>query len=156
MPENTQTPVAQPNGQPSIQDHINGQKQALVNKAQEIINASHNIIDSWVHNFMMSEKVKNKRTEQVNMLLGFINQIANEGHTAINEIGIEIKDPSISNRVLECNNTLMTAARNVLEAVKKQEEDFQNELKNAMMQAQAQVQAQASSGPKTEVKAQEA
>lgn len=142
------TPMTAPQQQPTIQDHVNGQKHALVTKAQELINISHSVIDSWLNNFLIAEKVKTKRTDQVNQLLGFINQIANEGVPQINTIGNEIKDPAISNKVLECNNVIMTAARNVLTSIQEQEAAFQAELQKAMQPPQT--------GPKTEVKTQEA
>jgi hypothetical protein len=139
------TPAPQPAAQPSLQDHVTAQKQAVVVKAQETVNTMHQIIDSWVQNFVMAEKVKTKRTDQVNMLLGFINQLANEGMPQINACGTEIVDPVMSNRVLECNNIIMTAAKNVLTNVQQQEAAFQAELQAAM-----------NPPGKTEVKAKEA
>ena len=139
------TPAPQPAAQPSLQDHVVAQKQAVVAKAQETVNTMHQIIDSWVQNFVMAEKVKTKRTDQVNMLLGFINQLANEGIPSINAVGNEIQDPVLSNKVLECNNAIMTAAKNVLTNVQQQEAAFQAELQAALQPA-----------GKTEVKAKEA
>jgi hypothetical protein len=144
----TTTPVTPPAQQPSIQDHVNSQKHAIVTKAQELINISHGVIDSWLKNFLIAEKIKTKRTDQVNKLLGFVNQIANEGIPQVNAIGNEIKDPEISNKVLECNNVIMMAARNILTSVQEQEAAFQEELKKSMQPPTA--------APKTEVKIQEA
>lgn len=138
--ETTPAPISQP----TMQDHVNGQKQVLVAKAQELLNVSHNIIDSWLNNFAVAEKVKAKRTDQVNMLLSFINQLANDGIPMITAIGNDIKDPDISNKVLECNNVIMTASRTVLNSLQEQEAAFQQEL-----------QSQVTGGQKTEVKAKE-
>ena len=156
MSDQTQTKTSAPDAAPAapaapqatIQDHVNGQKQALVNKAQELINISHNIIDSWLNNFIIAEKIKTRRTDQVNTLLNFVNQLANEGVPQINSIGNEIKDPETSNKVLECNNAIMTAARNLLNTIQQQEAAFQQEIQAAM--------SPPSQGPKTEVIAKEA
>jgi hypothetical protein len=147
----TDTPAATAaQTQPTLQDHIGAQKQVMVQKAQELVNISHNIIDSWITNFNLAEKVKGKRTEQVNVLLGFVNQLANEGVPAINALGNEIKDAELSNKILECNNTLMSAARNALNNIQQQEAAFQKEI-------QAQIAGnQPAALPKTEVKVQEA
>ena len=150
MTDTTATPTQPPAAQPSLQDHIAAQKQAVVAKAQDSVNTIHQIIDSWVQNFIVSEKVKTKRTDQVNLLLGFINQLANEGIPQINVCGTEIQDPVMSNRVLECNNNIMSAAKDVLTNIQQQEAAFQAELKAAMQPAGA------PPAGKTEVKAQEA
>jgi hypothetical protein len=139
-------PVTQPTQPTTIQDHATMQKQAIVGKAQELVNVTQNIIDSWINNFVMSEKVKSKRTDQVNTLLGFVNQLANEGVPQINTIGNEIQDPEVSNKVLECNNVIMNAARNLLATIQQQENEFQQEIQAALQPTQQ----------KTEVKTQEA
>lgn len=140
-PQSTEKPPAQL----TIQDHVTRQKQEILAHAQNMVNVSQNIIDSWANNLSIAERVKSKRNDQVNMLLGFINQLANDGIPQINEAGTEIQDPVISNKVLECNNILMTAARNVLTNIQQQEAQFQAELK-ALLQPQQ----------KTEVKTKEA
>lgn len=147
----TQPPV-QPAApvQVSLQDHINNHKTAVIAKANELVGLTNNIIDSWVNNFVMTDKIKNRRTEQVNFVLGFVNQLANEGMLPLTELGNQVKDPEVSNKVLECNNLLMTAARSVLDNIKQQEEAFQKELQAAQP---GQPPAQA---PKTEIKTKEA
>jgi hypothetical protein len=119
----------QPSQQPlNIQDHVNNQKAAIVSRAQELVNVSTNIVDSWLQNFMVTEKIKSRRTEQVNQVLGFVNQLANEGLMPLNQLGAEVKDPEISNKILECNNLLMNAARNLLSNIQAQEDAFQKEI----------------------------
>jgi hypothetical protein len=147
----TDTPAATAPAAPqqvTLQDHVNNHKTAVIAKANELVGLTNGVIDSWVNNFVLTDKIKNRRTEQVNYILGFVNQLANEGLPPLTELGNTVKDPEISNKALECNNLLMTAARNLLNTVQQQEAEFQKEL-----QALAPPQAQ---GPKTEVKAQEA
>jgi hypothetical protein len=144
----TDTTAPTTSGQPSIQDHVHAQKQTIVAKAQEMVNMAHGMIDAWTQNFVMAEKVKVRRTDQVNFLLQFINQMANEGVPQINIVGNEIKNPSISNQVLECNNIIMNAARNVLTNIQQQETAFQAELHATLNPTEA--------SPKTEVKVSEA
>lgn len=131
--------------QVTLQDHVNNHKTAIIAKANELVGLTNGVIDSWVNNFVITDKIKNRRTEQVNFILGFINQLANEGLPPLTELGNEVKDPEVSNKVLECNNIIMTAARNILNNVQEQEVAFQKELQALNPQA-----------PKTEVKAQEA
>jgi hypothetical protein len=153
MPEAQPTPQPAPQ-QVSLIDHINGQKGAIGTKGNELINIMNNIIDTWANNFVIAEKLKGKRTEQVNFFLGFLNQLANEGFAPLNQLGTDVKDPEVSNQILECNNNLMTLARNILANTQQQEETFQKELQDMMKGAQ-----QAPAGvatAKTEVKAQEA
>jgi hypothetical protein len=118
----------QPKQPLNIQDHVNNQKAAIVARAQELVNVSTNIVDSWLQNFMVTEKIKSRRTEQVNQVLGFINQLANEGLMPLNQLGNEVKDPTVSNKILECNNVLMNAARNLLTTIQSQEDAFQKEI----------------------------
>jgi hypothetical protein len=140
----------------NFNDHVNAQKQAVVAKAQDLVNTTQAIIDSWINNFVISEQIKTKRTEQVNFLLGFINQLSQEGIPQLNTLGEEIKDPLVSNKVLEVNNILMTAARSILDNVQQQETAFQKELADKQSQAQAAQAAQAAQhNGKTEVKVHE-
>jgi hypothetical protein len=135
-----------PPQQPSLLDHVNMQKQTIVNKAQETVNLMHNIVDSWLNNFSISEQVKTMRTDQVNSLLGFINQLANDGVPDLNKLGSEVTDPEVSNKILECNNTIMTVSRNILADIQQKENEFQKSLQEKI----------SASVPKTEVKVQEA
>lgn len=147
-------PEAQPAAQQvSLIDHINGQKNVIGVKSNELITIMNNIVDTWANNFVIAEKIKGKRTEQVNFFLGFLNQIANEGFAPLNQLGTDVKDPEISNQILECNNNLMTLARNILTNTQQQEEAFQKELQDMMKNAAG---GNQQSSSKTEVKAQEA
>jgi len=148
-PQNNQPPAQQQQQQVSLNDHINAQKGAMGNKLNEMMLLCSNVVDTWANNFIISEKVKNKRTEQVNFFLSFFNQLANEGFLPLNQLGIETKDPEVSNKILECNNQIMMIARNIVTNTQQQEESFQKELQDMMKTA-------VPTQPKTEVKTQEA
>lgn len=139
----------QPNQQVSISDHINAQKAAIVNKGNEYAQLSMNIIDTWANNFVIAEKIKAKRTDQVNFFLSIFNQLANEGWAAVNQLGVDIKDPETSNKILDANNSIMVMARNVVNNMQQQEETFQKELQQ-MLNTNPPI-----NQPKTEVKVQE-
>ena len=147
-------PEAQPAPQQvSLVDHINNQKGSIGTKGNELMLIMNNIIDTWANNFVIAEKIKGKRTEQVNFYLGFLNQLANEGFGPLNQLGNDVKDPIVSNQILECNNNLMTTARNILANTQQQEEVFQKELQDMMKGAAG---VPDGTPAKTEVKAQEA
>jgi hypothetical protein len=145
------TTDVQNNQQPqtmSLNDHVVNQKNAFIMKANELVGVAHNIVDSWAQNFIIIEKIKSVRTEQLNQILGFISQLANEGLQPLNQIGNETKDPELSSKLLECNNTLMTVAQNIVKNTQQQENDLQAEIQKLTQMAQ-------NNQPKTEVKVQE-
>lgn len=134
----------QPQPQQSLETHLEQQKQIITAKTKELADVMINITQSWYHNFVINDNVKNQRVNQVNTLLQFINQVANEGSLELNKIGQEVTDPLLSNRILECNNTLMTTARSVLENIQNTEAQFQQNLSKYIESVQ-------SKQPKTEV-----
>ena len=122
-----QTQPEQPKQQ-DLNSAVNGQKQMVVEQLNQVNGTINNIINSWAQNLVISESIKNQRTEQLNFVIGFVNQLANDGLPPLNQLGQSIQDPKLSNDVLDANNILMTAARSVLDKIKESEENFKKTL----------------------------
>lgn len=141
MTEQTNNQQVQQQGN-SLTDVIANQRATSATFSQDLNKFMTNVIDSWARNFTTVDKIKNKRTDQLNYIIGFVNQLSTEGMTTLTQIGGDIKDPELSNKILECNNNLMMAARNLLANIQKDEEGFQKEMQAlAIPQNQTEVKA---------------
>lgn len=112
----------------SLEQITKQQKDGMAKFASDLQNTTTNIIDTWSKNYLIVDTIKNKRTEQVNNLLGFINQLSNEGFPQLTQLGNEIKDPEVSNKVLDANNIIMTIAKQILDQVKNDEDAFMKQI----------------------------
>jgi hypothetical protein len=118
----------QPQGPVSVEQAIKGQKDASIKIANEMVGLVSQIVDTWANNFTNVDAVMKTRTEQLNFVIGFINDLATNGVPQLNQLGQEIKDPAVSNKVLDVNNVVMSAAKTVVEKIKQSEEDFAKQM----------------------------